>query len=305
MNMTHLKVNKQLAAIIICILLPISLIKAQTQIDSTNFNSVFWEISGNGLEKPSFLFGTIHLIPEKDYVFSNTMQTKFDASQILVLEVNIDMSLKEQIEIAKKVILPGAKKLNEFMTEKQFSDFKSYLLDTLKIKKAKFKKILRIKPIFSMALVLSELIEDPIAYEQKFTKEAKKRKMEIQGLETIEFQMSLMDSISIEEQIKMLVEDDMGNSNPLEEYYKILEAYKHQDLKKLYDFFKEDEEFESMEADFLIKRNIKWISGINNIIKKQAAFIAVGAGHLYGEEGLVLLLRKEGYTLKALRLNQF
>ena len=299
--MNNSKTNKQLIAIIICILLPVSSIIAQTTItDSTIDNSVFWKISGNGLEKPSFLFGTIHLIPEKDYVFTKTMQAKFDASKILVLEADIDMSLKEQIEIAKKLILPGGKKLNEFMSEKQFADFKSNLLDTLGIKKSKFKKILRIKPVFSMALVLSELLENPISYEQKFIKEAKKRKMEIRGLETLEFQMSLIDSISIKDQIKMLVEDD-SNSNPVEEYNKILKAYKRQDLKRLYDFVKEDEESERMEEDFLIKRNIKWIEGINNTIKKQAAFIAVGAGHLYGEEGLVFLLRKEGYTLKAIK----
>lgn len=299
--MNNFKIKNKLISLIIFLLLPISSIIAQKSVaDSTINNSVFWEISGKGLQSPSFLFGTIHLIPEKDYVFTKTMQAKFDASKTLVLEADIDMSLKEQVEIAKKLILPGGKKLNDYMSEKQFAEFKSYLLDTLEIKKSKFKKIVRIKPIFSMALVLSELMEKPISFEQEFIKEAKKRKMKTKGLETLEFQMGLMDSISIEEQIEMLVEDD-GNSNPLEGYNKILEAYKQQDLKKLYDFFKEDEGFEGMEKDFLIKRNIKWVSGITEIINKQAAFIAVGAGHLYGKEGLIHLLKNEGYTLKAIK----
>lgn len=299
--MNNFKIKKYLITIIICILLPISTIIAQAQVDdSTNYNSVFWEISGNNLEKLSYLFGTIHLIPKSEYEFTKIMQEKFDSSKTLVLEADINMSLKQQIELVKKILLPKGKKLNDYMTGEQFNEFKTYLLDTIKLKKSKFKKIIRLKPIFSSVLVLSELIEKPLSYEQEFSKEAKKRKMEIQGFETLEFQMSMFDKISIEKQVEMLFKDGI-NSSPLETYNKILDAYKQQDLEKLYVFAEEDDDFEYFEEDFIINRNIKWIASIQKIIEKQAAFIAVGVAHLYGEQGLVSLLRKQGYIVKAIK----
>jgi len=294
-----MKINKLLKYFITTIF-SIVLISIQAQTNNTKYNSVFWEISGNNLEKSSYLFGTIHLIPKNDYQFTKQMQEKFDICKLLVLEANIDLGFTDQMKMAQKMLLPDSKSLDKFMTEEQYAKYKIYMIDSLKISNLTFQAIQYIKPIFSSALVLNELLENPTAYEQEFIKEAKKRNMEIMGLETLEFQMSLMDSISIEEQIKMLVKDK-NNKNPLEEYNKILEAYKEQNLKKLHTLFEEDESFENMEESLLSNRNIKWVKNLKNIIKKQSAFIAVGAGHLYGKQGLLLLLKKQGYTLKAIK----
>ena len=295
------KLLKYFITIIISIVFSASGLYAQAQVDNNaKYSSVFWEISGNNLKQTSYLFGTIHLIPKKDYKFTKKMQETFDTCKLLVLEANIDVSLTEQLAMSQKMLLPNGKTLDEFMTKKQYQNFKSYMLDSLKINSFIFQSMSFIKPIYSSVLILNELLENPTAYEQEFSKEAKKRKMEIKGLETLEFQMSLMDSISIEEQIKMLVESDV-NKNPLDEYNKMLNAYKQQDLKKLHNLLEEDAQFETMKNDFVINRNIKWIASIKKIIEEQSAFIAVGAGHLYGKQGLLLLLKKEGYVLKALK----
>jgi len=45
-------------------------------------------------------------------------------------------------------------------------------------------------------------------------------------------------------------------------------------------------------------RNKNWVGQLKKIMKKEAVFVAVGAGHLVGEQGLIALLRKEGYNLR-------
>ncbi len=280
---------------ILSIILSIST-KAQT---NTKYNSVFWEISNNNLKQPSYLFGTIHLIPKNDFKFTKQMYDRFNKCKLLVLEANIDIPLTTQLKMAKKMLLPDGKTISDYMSDTQYSKYKSYMIDSLKISSFMFQAIQHVKPIFSSALILNELLENPTAYEQEFMKVAKTNNMKIKGLETLDFQMNLMDSINISEQIKMLVENN--SKNPLYEYNKILEAYKQQDLKKLYSFFKEDESFSSMEASLLANRNIKWILSIKKIIANQSAFIAVGAGHLYGKSGLLMLLEKEGYTIKPIK----
>jgi len=299
--MKNLNFNKSIIAIVLSVLLQAQEITAQTQIESiSEYNSVFWEISGNNLKKNSYLFGTIHLIPEKEYKFDDIVWDKFNLCKTLVLEINIDLAFKQQFKLAKKMIFPDGKNLKDFVTTDQYSAIQDHLLDSLKLGKSTLRKVKMLKPIFSTAIILNDLIEDPLTIETELNEIAKKRKMRLTGLETLEFQIGLFDSISIEKQVEMLFVS-LIQSNPIEEYNKILAAYKQQDLKKIFELSKKDKDFKLFEEGFLIKRNNKWINKIRKLINEDCSFIAVGAAHLYGEDGLVALLRKEGYTVKAIK----
>ena len=192
-------------------------------------NSLLWEISGNGLEAPSYLFGTIHLIPKKDYFFTKTMKEKFEICKTLVLEIDIDIPLSKQIEIAKKIILPSGKTLKDYMTDDEFNSFQSYVLDTLNVKEKKFKQIQRIQPFYGAVIILNELLDKTVVNEKKLSKAAKKNEMTVTALETVEEQISIISKISIEEQVRMMYVEGL-DKHPLTEFNKLLEAYKTQNL---------------------------------------------------------------------------
>jgi len=272
----------------------------QAQTTDNAQNSLLWRISGNGLEKPSYIFGTIHLIPKDDYFFTEIMKEKFDSCENLVLEININLSLAEQINAAKQMMFPNGKMLKDYMTENEFTELKTYLLDSLGIKESTFKQMQRIKPLLSSGLILNDLIGKSKTYEQEFNKLAKKNKMEVSGLETLQFQMDLINNISIEEQIKMLLEDDMS-VNPLDEYYKMLSFYKTQNLDSLKVLIDSDDSMAELGDKFLKDRNADWISKIEKLINKNSVFIAVGAGHLAGNDGVLYLLRQKGYKIKPVK----
>jgi uncharacterized protein YbaP (TraB family) len=113
------------------------------------------------------------------------------------------------------------------------------------------------------------------------------------GLESIEFQMKLVDQTDIRTQALSILGTDMEK-----EYYDMLKIYKQQDLGALFDLMYKTGDFVDMEEDMLIKRNDKWIPEIETQIKNESTFIAVGAAHLAGSKGLINLLRQKGYTLK-------
>ena len=119
-------------------------------------------------------------------------------------------------------------------------------------------------------------------------------------LETLEYQMSIFEKISIEEQIEMFSSEKM-DKDILEKYMKLIEAYKNQDIEKLQLMFEEDKSLVEYEDDFLTKRNNNWIPKIEELLKKQSTFIAVGAGHLSGKNGLISLLKKKGYSVKPVK----
>ncbi len=270
-------------------------LKAQTA-DSTD-NALLWKISGNGIKEASYIFGTIHMIPKDDYFFTDLMKEKFDSCKKLVLEIDINLSLAEQINAAKQMFLPEGKLLFNYMNEKDSAEFSSYLLDSLEISNSTYKKIIRIKPLFGSSLMLKELVGKIKTYEQELNKLAKKNKMSVSGLETLKFQMDLVNDISIEDQIKMLLEDDLSE-NPLETYNEMVEAYKKQDLNKLKELIDADDSMTKLGDKFLKDRNADWISKIEKFVKENPVFIAVGAGHLSGEDGVLNLLKQAGYIIE-------
>jgi uncharacterized protein YbaP (TraB family) len=52
----------------------------------------------------------------------------------------------------------------------------------------------------------------------------------------------------------------------------------------------------------LDNRNIAWIPTLEELFKKSTSFVAVGAGHLPGELGVISLLKQKGYTVEAIAL---
>jgi uncharacterized protein YbaP (TraB family) len=78
----------------------------------------------------------------------------------------------------------------------------------------------------------------------------------------------------------------------------MFKAYKNQDLKKLEEMMVSLDAGMSGFTDILLyHRNLKWVEKLNELLPKKSLLIAVGAGHLPGEKGVIQLLRKQGYKV--------
>jgi len=142
------------------------------------------------------------------------------------------------------------------------------------------------------------------SYEMELTEMAQKAKKPIDGLETVQYQMSMFDSIPYEAQAQMLVESIKGEAvEEDDEFGKMVELYKNQDLLGLQELItgSSDDMMTKYEKILIVNRNRNWIDPIKENMKKQATFFAVGAGHLAGEEGVIALLRKEGFDVIPLK----
>ncbi len=263
-------------------------------------NSLLWKISGNNLNNPSYLFGTIHMIPKADYFFTSEMKTAFENCETLALEVNVnDMSFAEKIELAKQAILSEGETLEKIMGSEKYKEFKTYLIDTLKIKPAKIEKYNKVKPFFVTGIILKDYLGGIKAYEDELSSKAKKNKMNVVGLETIQDQLDVVKSFSKTEQIDMLTEE-----LDVRDYNKMVEVYKTQNIDSLYTMSNEQMEEDSEMMDKLANdRNAKWIAGIEKLTSEKSTFIAVGALHLPGEKGVISLLKQKGYTVEPVLSN--
>jgi uncharacterized protein YbaP (TraB family) len=266
-------------------------------LSSSLFGQLLWKISGSNFKETSYLYGTIHAVPKDKFVVSPILSSAFESCDALALEIDLNMSLKEQIGMAQQIILPKGKSLKNYITSEDYNRFQRYCMDSLGMKKSKIKKYIKLKPFFITSIILQEQLGSIEGYDQYFNKEAKNRKIPSSGLETLEYQLTMVNTISIEEQADMLIES-LGSE--MIEYNKMLDLYLANDLNGLSEMINNAEmSTASFMENFLTQRNKNWIPVIEKLISSQKTFIAVGAGHLPGEFGVIELLRKKGFQVEA------
>ena len=260
---------------------------------------LLYQISGNGLTEASYLYGTIHILPKDKFELSNSLKRAFDASTTIAMEVDLDMSGAEKIALAQKVMLPDGKTLKDFMAAQDYLQLKAYCIDSLQWSESKFERSSKLKPMFFSSVLIQENMSNMASYEMEFNKMAKKRKKETIGLETIEFQLGLFDQLPMQTQVDMLKQDyksDMKN------YDTLLACYLREDLETLGKLMAEETSaYPEFNELMLVQRNKSWIAPMRAQMQKESTFFGVGAAHLSGPDGVVALLRAQGFTVTAIK----
>jgi uncharacterized protein YbaP (TraB family) len=260
---------------------------------------LLYQISGNGLTEASYLYGTIHILPKDKFELSNSLKRAFDASTTIAMEVDLDMSGAEKIALAQKVMLPDGKTLKDFMAAPDYTQLKMYCLDSLKWNESKFERSSKLKPMFFSSLLIQESMSNIASYEMEFNKMAKKKKKETIGLETIEFQLGLFDQLPMQTQVEMLKKDYHSD---MKSYDTLLACYLKEDLETLGKLMAEETSaFPEFNDILLVQRNKSWIAPMRAQMQKESTFFGVGAAHLSGPDGVVALLRAQGFTVTAIK----
>lgn len=265
--------------------------------EAANGQSMLWRIEGNGLKKVSWLFGTMHLMPKSKFVFNQQLQHVLLAADSVVFEINLN-DKKANLEAIPKMILPDGFLLSHYYTAGQFDTIRSFILDTLGKSKVEWAYFQNLKPIFiSETFYETSFGDSTESYELTFQKLANENHIPVSGLETAVYQASLLDSIPLDIQAKMLINEIRNYRKDLTKLNHLIELYSTQQIDSMDENIEEDKELSEYTGILLHNRNKNWIKPIESLVANASCFIAVGAGHLPGEKGLIQLLRNDGYTL--------
>ena len=269
-------------------------------------NSLLWKVTGNELDVPSYVFGTIHMIGEEDYFFTDKMQAAFDDTKAAVFEIKVDdmMNPMALMSMMDKIMMNGGKSLSDLLTEEEYE----LVNDHFKKMGMPLMMLERMKPMFLSAFASADMSPsgfnsgDIKSYELELMKQAESKKKPIEGLETMDFQFSLFDSIPYEAQAKMLVDAIKMGDQGDDQFQQMVELYKSQNIEAMQSIAVEDESgLGDFEALLLTQRNENWIPKMQDMMADKATFFAVGAGHLGGEKGVIRLLEQEGYILTPIK----
>ena len=280
--------------LIIIFILSLTLAQAQAPVEK----SLLWEISGKGIPAPSYLFGTIHLICPTDFSLGDLLKKAVTKTQQLALEIDMD-DPGLMAAMTKAMFMADGKTLKTILNENDYSRLQRFYKDSVGMDIITFD---RAKPFVMMGPLFNKVLDcQPQSYEMELMGLANKQHSEVIGLETIEEQMAIFDTIPYPQQAKMLLAMIDSLPHAKTEFHELIELYKKQDLPALYTLTMESEfGMDGKDEVMLFKRNKAWIDRIAKIVKQKPTFIAVGAAHLGGERGVIALLRKEGYAVKAI-----
>lgn len=271
---------------------------AENSIKETKLdNSLLWKISGNGLEKPSYLYGTIHLTC--NYKLSDKMANAFAETSQVALEIDMD-DPNMQADMMKVMMMKDGKTIKSILSEEDYKTLAAFFMENAGMSLDMFNTL---KPFAVSAMLISKLVpcNPPASYEAEFMKIAKEQQEEVKGLETIEYQMSVFDQIPYEVQLEDLVKmAKEGLEESKSEFQKLNDLYDNEDIEGMMKLMLETDDMTSEFADELLtKRNQNWIPVIEEMSKETPTFYGVGAMHLAGDQGVIKLLRKAGFTVEA------
>ncbi len=262
-------------------------------------DALLWRIEGKGLTAPSYLYGTIHLICPSDFALSDTLKTCLTETDQLTLELDMD-DPGMMMAMAKSMGMKEGTELKGLLPAADYERLGKYFKDSVRMNIAPFE---RAKPFMLVSILLNRVLTcQPQSYEMALMGLAKKQKVEVVGLESVEEQMAVFDSIPYTDQAKMVLSLIDSLPQARQEFSKMVAMYKAKDLDGLYAMtVKSTFGVEGNQKVLLTDRNERWIPLIEKQVAQKPTFIAVGAAHLGGATGVVALLRKQGYDVVAVQ----
>ena len=266
-------------------------------------HSLFYEVSGNGLKKPSYLFGTFHLYTSSFVDSQKNMLRKFKATKAVAGEIVADsLNFSPQLLQAMQSDTP----LFDLMSKEAYVELDAWMEELTGSDLSLFNNL---SPMAVNAMLLqfvyaknfpSPKNEQPMdVYLQT---EARKRKMKVYGLESVQTQVAALFDKPLKRQAEQLEEFVLEKDSAVHHLRMLQHLYRNADYDKLvammYDAKYTEQEIKTMIHD----RNAAWLALLPAMMHAEPTFVAVGAMHLAGETGLVEGLRKQGYTVTPLPL---
>jgi uncharacterized protein YbaP (TraB family) len=269
---------------------------------SAKYPSLLWEITGNGLKKPSYLFGTMHVSNKMAFHLSDSFYNALKSVDAVALELNPDLWQGQMITVEKMKNAYGeyiSSAGGDYVVERTFRINKYE--DQLKL-------AIRSEPAVVNNLLYrsykaKEDFEEDTFLDLYIFQTGKKLGKRATGVEDfLEAEKIVIEAYTDMAKEKKRREIDTDGESFGEIQQKIQDAYRRGDLDLMDSLDIMIERSTAFREKFLYKRNDIQAASIDTILKKSSLFVGVGAAHLPGKRGVIEILRKMGYTLRPIKM---
>lgn len=264
-----------------------------------NGNSLLWKIEKEGY-KTSYLFGTMHMIEEEYYDFTPHMEKLVKNSDAIIMEIGGQPNPLKAFEMM--TLKEG--KVEDYFNTKQLKDLVTFMDNKMNVSPKEFHMTYsKMKPFLILQTITQAFFsENAVSYDLNIMQMAAEEEIPLLGFESMEDQLGFFDEIPNKDIAEMIMSSVYNFEEEKKETEKLQKLYAKQKVNKLIPLMKnQSPEFMKFEDLFLTNRNKAWIPRIITETKSKHCFIAVGAAHLFDVNGIIALLKNEGFTLTAIK----
>lgn len=268
-------------------------------------HNTLWRVESG--DDTLYLLGSVHALSKESYPLDPAIETAFDRSDVLVLEIAVDSlasNQKVQMEIMSRGMMSGNKTLRTVLPDSTYSQTAAKLQEMgLGIAILEKFKPWVVAMLIAAGNMQQQGFKAELGIDSYFQQKARAAAKPVIGLESVDFQLGLFDGLSEEEQVAFLQQTLQSDRESPDELLKIVAAWKKGDTKGLESFLLTPSMTDnpSFMSAMVTDRNRRWIPAIEGFLKDpKTHIVVVGALHLVGSEGVVALLREKGYTVEQL-----
>jgi len=266
--------------------------------------SFLWKIQSEA--NTVYVLGSLHFAKREIYPLRQEIENAFDQSDFLVVEANINDIRKADVQkLVETALYPSNDTLEKHLSAETYERVKKEIAGA----GIPPELINKQKPWFlAMTLVALEIVKlglDPNLGIDKYFLSKAEGKKKILELESLDYQINLLSGLSDKDQELFLLYTLKDLNIMEQELDKMIQAWTSGDTKAMESLMtrsvSEDKRLSSIFEKLIYGRNKKMASKIESFLKtKETYFVIVGAGHLVGNQGIIELLKREGYRVEQL-----
>ena len=271
--------------------------------------ALLWKISGNDLDKPSYVLGTLHLKPAEFLDSIPGARAALLSAEQVIGELTLNDMGSMQLQVQQAMMMPPDTTYQMLYSEEDYQFINEQLIASIGAGFDQLKMLMpagvnmvytmlmyqRYFPNVNPANIIDIAVQSIAAENNK----------PILGLETVDKQIHALFGTSLKRQAEVLLCSLKNQEYEISQIESVIEYYNRFDLDKLYEIMIADDSpcpSSQKETDKLNKdRNDSWMKILPSMIKEKSSFIAVGTLHLAGEEGLLNQLEQLGYKVEAVQ----
>jgi len=266
-------------------------------IPSRYVDALLWKVSRND-QPPNYIFGTIHVSDPRILSIPEPVITAINQSSSFAMEAVPEMD--DLLTLHQLMFYSDDSRLSDLLDEDKFRQ----AVEILNSYNMSDESITRLKP-WAAYLTMNYPINNSLPLDLVLLEIARQKDMQILGLESITEQLSAFTGLDSTEQIQILLDTLCNYDLVLHGFEEMIALYLQRDLKGLYAYsfrhtFPEDEVYERLYKKLLIDRNYLMVRRLDGLLSQGSTFVAIGALHLSGQDGVLALLSREGYTIEAI-----
>ncbi|PWT86409.1 MAG: hypothetical protein C5B57_01120 [Blastocatellia bacterium] len=283
----------------LCTILFLACVLAQA--NAASARDFLWKVTGK--TGSVYLVGSVHLLTQDFYPLSAAFERAFAESDLLVEETDFGelTSPQAQMLMLSRGMLPSNQSLDKVVSPATFAKISARATQL----GVPIEPLKRFKP-WMLALTLAALewqkagFDVEYGLDKHFYDRARKDNKRVEGLETAAFQISRFDGLSPDQQERLLAETLKDLDSEMANISKIAEAWKSGDAQSIENIVLQDlKDDTQMYQRLLVERNRNWMTKLDGLLTRPGrAFIVVGAAHLVGPDGLLVMLKSKGYEIE-------